>query len=94
MESKPQAVPLLPRCPIRVWTTILAILVLSSCERTPSKSDYVSARVTEMCQGRSGEALQSCRIAVIKQFSDMPFEEMKRRYPPPPPRPRPSCEIF
>ena len=78
----------------RVWIAILSFLVLSSCERTPSKSDYVSARVTEMCRGQTGEALQSCRLAVIKQFKDTPFEEMKRRYPPPTPRPRPSCELF
>ncbi len=94
MKPGSKAAARFPRLPSRVWTPILAILLLSSCERTPSKSDYVSARVTEMCRGRTSEALQSCRIAVIKQFSDMPFEEMKRRYPPPPPRPRPSCEIF
>ena len=73
---------------------IVALLVLSSCERTPSKSDYVSARVTEMCGGlETTEELQSCRLAVINQFKNVPFEEMKRRYPKPEPRARPSCTI-
>jgi hypothetical protein len=73
---------------------VVAIVALSSCERTPSKSDYVSARVTEMCGNlETTEELQSCRLAVINQFKDVPFEEMKRRYPKPEPRPRPSCSI-
>lgn len=72
----------------------LLVLLLSSCERTPSKSDYVSARVSEMCAEQEGrEALQACRLAVINQFKDVPFEEMKRRYPEPEPRPRPSCTL-
>lgn len=75
----------------KVWLTLIAIVVLASCERVPSKSDYVSARVTEMCKGRSGDELRACRIAVIKQFTDMPLEEMQRRFPKPEPRARPSC---
>ena len=66
-------------------------LVLASCERTPSKSDYVSAQVTALCEGQSGDELRACRIAVIKQFKDTPLEEMQRRFPEPEPRPRPSC---
>ncbi|MCR9097314.1 MAG: hypothetical protein NXI30_24105 [bacterium] len=66
-------------------------VVLASCERTPSKSDYVSAQVTALCEGQIGNELRACRIAVIKQFQDMPLEEMKRRFPPPEPRSRPSC---
>ena len=73
------------------WLAALAIVVLASCEREPSKSDYVSARVSETCQGRKGQALQACRLAVINQFKDVPFEEMKRKYPKPELRPRPSC---
>jgi hypothetical protein len=83
----------------RVWlspTILLAtlgIVVLSSCERTPSKSDYVSARVSELCQGQKGDELRACRIAVIKQFQNTSLEEMQRRYPRPEPRPRPSCSV-
>jgi hypothetical protein len=74
-----------------VWLAALAIIVLASCERTPSKSDYVSARVSVLCEGQSSDALRACRIAVIKQFSDTPLEEMQRRFPKPEPRSRPSC---
>lgn len=70
---------------------LLLAVVLASCDRTPSKSDYVSAQVTALCEGQSGDALRACRIAVIKQFQDTPLEEMQRRFPPPEPRPRPSC---
>ena len=69
----------------------LGIVVLSSCERTPSKSDYVSARVSELCKGQKGDELRACRIAVIKQFQGTTLEEMQRRYPKPEPRARPSC---
>ena len=72
---------------------LLAALGLASCERTPSKSDYVSAQVTALCEGQSGDELRACRIAVIKQFKDTPLEEMQRRFPPPEPRPRPSCGL-
>ena len=76
-----------------VWIAVLAILFLFSCKRSPSKSDYVSARVTEMCKDLSSEELQACRIAVISQFADTPLEEMQLRYPPPEPRLRPSCGL-
>lgn len=74
-----------------VALALIGLVALVSCERTPSKSDYVSARVTELCRGQTSDELRACRIAVIKQYSDVPFEEMKRRYPPPEPRARPSC---
>ncbi len=76
-----------------VAATLCGLAVLASCERTPSKSDYVSARVREICAGQQGEAAQSCRIAVIKQFTDVSLEEMQRRYPEPEPRDRPSCGL-
>ena len=72
---------------------LLSALALASCDRTPSKSDYVSAQVTALCEGQTGDELRACRIAVIKQFKDTPLEEMQRRFPPPEPRPRPSCGL-
>lgn len=72
---------------------LLGGLLLASCERTPSKSDYVSAQVATLCEGQSGDGLRACRIAVIKQFKDMPLEEMQRRFQPPEARPRPSCGL-
>ncbi len=77
----------------RVWFVVLASVVLASCERTPSKSDYVSAQVTAMYQGQSSDDLQACRLAVIRQFSNVPLEDMKRRSPEPEPRFRPSCSL-
>ena len=76
---------------LRAVCAVAALLLSLSCERPASKSDYVSARVSEMCQGDSRDELQTCRIAVIKQFKDVPLEELRRRYPEPEPRPRPSC---
>jgi len=75
----------------RAWVAVLTLFVLASCERVPSKSDYVSARVTEMCKGQTSEELQACRLAVIREFSSVSLEEMQRRYPAPEPRMRPSC---
>lgn len=81
------------RVPRAIWLGALAIALLGSCERTPTKSDYVSARVSELCEGQESDALRACRIAVIKQFADVPLEELQRRYPKPEPRPRPSCGL-
>ena len=78
---------------VGVVVVVLAGLALASCERTPSKSDYVSAQVTALCEGQSGDELRACRIAVIKQFKDTPLEEMQRRFPAPEPKPRPSCGV-
>ncbi|MEE8166743.1 MAG: hypothetical protein V3T64_14340 [Myxococcota bacterium] len=74
-----------------VWIAIGIMLAVASCERSPTKSDYVSARVTVICAGKQSEALQACRIGVIKQFSDVSLEELQRRYPKPEPRQRPAC---
>ncbi len=76
-----------------VLAFVLSALVLASCERTPSKSDYVSAQVTTVCQGQSGDDLRECRLKVIREFKDTPLEEMQRRFPKPEPRPRPSCSL-
>lgn len=77
-----------------VVAACLGLILMASCERRPSKSDYVSARVSERCADlETTEALQACRLAVIAEFQDVPFEELKRRYPPPEPRPRPSCTL-
>ncbi len=76
-----------------VWIAALAIIFMFSCERVPSKSDYVSARVTELCKDLSSEELQACRLAVIRQFANTPLEELQLRYPPPEPRIRPSCGL-
>ena len=79
------------RLHLRVVIAVLAFLALASCERTPSKSDYVSAQVTVLCEGQKGNELRACRIAVIKQFSNVPLEEMQQRFPKPEPRSRPGC---
>ena len=76
-----------------VWSAIGILLALASCEREPSKSDYVSARVTVMCAGEQSQLLQACRIAVIKQFSKVSLEELQQRYPKPEPRQRPACSL-
>lgn len=76
---------------LSVWAAALAIVGITSCERTPSKSDYVSAQVTALCKGQSGNELRACRIAVIKQFSNTSLEEMQRRFPKPEPWARPAC---
>ncbi len=78
---------------LAVALVLAAAVALASCERTPSKSDYVSAQVTALCEGRTGDALRECRIAVIKTFKDTPLEELQQRFPPPVPRPRPSCGV-
>lgn len=80
-----------PQGAMRVAIAVWLLVVAASCERTPSKSDYVSARVTEMCGDLKGSEAQACRIAVIKEFVNVPFEEMVRRFPKPEPRRRPSC---
>jgi hypothetical protein len=76
-----------------VSLTLCGLAILASCERTPSKSDYVSARVRETCGHLPAKDAQNCRIEVIKRFSDVPLEEMQKRYPPPEPRDRPSCGL-
>ncbi len=92
-SDAPHEIQRAPSNALRVWLAALCLVALASCERTPSKSDYVSARVSELCAKEKGSALQACRIAVIKQFKDTPLEELQRRYPPPEPRARPSCSL-
>ena len=58
-----------------------------------SKADYDSAQVAELCAGLVSNALCECRLAVIKKFTDTPFEEMRERFPPPSPSRRPSCSL-
>lgn len=77
----------------RVWTAAFLMVILASCERVPSKSDYVSARVTVLCADKVSEELQACRLAVIGQFANTPLEELQRRFPAPEPRSRPSCSF-
>lgn len=66
---------------------LFPLLFASSCERVPTKADYVGSRVEVECEGQSGEAFTLCRIEVIKRYMDVPFEEMQKRFPPPPPKP-------
>ena len=85
--------------PLKVYFSIPVLVAAStlilgaSCERTPTKSDYVSAQVTKQCRGKTGQALQLCRLVVIKKFKDVPFEDMKRRYPVPELKQRGACSM-
>lgn len=63
---------------------LAASALLAACERTPSKADYVDEQVRIQCSNERGEAFKLCRIGVIKQFLDVPIEEMQKRFPPPP----------
>ncbi len=74
---------------------ILAIVFgFGGCQSEPTKSQYVSAVVRQECAGLRGTEAQSCRIAVIKRFADVPLSEMKAQYPPPDPPDRPSCSLW
>jgi hypothetical protein len=85
--------------PLKTYFSIPVVLATSalvlgaSCERIPTKSDYVSAQVTKECRGKTGQALQLCRLVVIKKFKDVPFEDMKRRYPVPELKQRGACSM-
>lgn len=78
---------------LAVMGCLIGAVLLASCERTPSKSDYVSAQVSARCSEERGDALRACRIAIIKEFKDTPLEEMQQRFPAPEPRTRPSCGV-
>jgi hypothetical protein len=66
-------------------------LVAASCERTPTKADYVDSRVVAECAGRSGEAFTLCRLEVIKKYLDVPLEDMKKQFPAPVYKDRMGC---
>ena len=65
--------------------SLVAFLTLASCERTPTKSDYVRSRVTTECADQTGDAFSLCRLEVIKKYMDASLEDMQKHFPPPPP---------
>jgi hypothetical protein len=69
----------------------LAALVAASCERTPTKSDYIDARVRAECGDRTGEAFRLCRLEVIKKYMRVPLEELQAQFPPPKVEGRMGC---
>lgn len=69
----------------------LAACVVASCERTPTKSDYIDARVQVECAGRSGEAFRLCRLEVIKKYMRVPLEALQAQFPPPEVEGRMGC---
>lgn len=89
-----------PPSPPSTLGGLFACLVLGvffgfgGCHGEPTKSQYVSAVVRQECGTLRGTDAQSCRIGVVKRFSDVPFEQMKAEYPPPPPPSRPSCSLW
>jgi len=66
-----------------VVAVLLPGLLLAGCERTPTKADYVDARVVVECAGRTGEAFTLCRLEVIKKYLPVPLEQMQRDFPAP-----------
>ena len=75
------------------WVAAAALVAGASCDRTPTKSDYVSAQVTKECRGTSGRELQVCRIVVIKKYKDVPLEVLKERFPVPELKQRHACSM-
>lgn len=65
---------------------LVAILALASCERTPTKAEFVDHRVEIECAGKTGEAFKLCRLDVIKKYLDVSLEQMQANLPPPPAR--------
>jgi hypothetical protein len=65
-----------------------------ACSAEPTKSQYVSAVVTQECAEFTNTAKQSCRIEVIKRFTRVSFEEMKAMYPKPEPTARPGLALW
>jgi|JI10StandDraft_1071094.scaffolds.fasta_scaffold143751_4 hypothetical protein len=64
---------------------VTAALMLTSCERSATKAEFVDHRVAVECADESGEAYKLCRLEVIKKYMDVPLEEMQKNLPPPPP---------
>ncbi|MEZ4334578.1 MAG: hypothetical protein R3F35_22715 [Myxococcota bacterium] len=69
----------------------LAALIVASCERTPTKSDYIDARVQVECADRTGEAFRLCRLDVIKKYMRVPLESLQAQFPPPKVEGRMGC---
>ena len=70
---------------------LAAISLLASCERPPTKADFVDHRVGIECAGKTGEAFKLCRLDVIKKYLDVPLEQMQATLPPPPAKSVFSC---
>lgn len=54
--------------------TMVFVVGAIACTAEPTKSQYVSAVVTEECAEFTGTEKQSCRIEVIKRFTRVSFE--------------------
>lgn len=81
-----------PRSATRIVAALLAAsLALASCERTPTKAEYVDDRIAVECAGRSGEAFTLCRLEVIKKYMDVPLETMQSQFPAPVRKDRMGC---
>lgn len=81
-----------PRSPARAVPALLAAaLLIASCERTPTKAEYVDDRIAVECDGRSGEAFGQCRLEVIKKYMHVPLEAMQQQFPAPVRKDRMGC---
>ncbi|MBK7950117.1 MAG: hypothetical protein IPK00_15505 [Deltaproteobacteria bacterium] len=80
------------RFPRRAVAALLAAgLALASCERTPTKAEYVDDRVAVECAGRSGDAFTLCRLEVIKKYMHVPLETLQSQFPAPVRKDRMGC---
>lgn len=70
---------------------LAAIFLLASCERTPTKAEFVDHRVRIECDGKTGEEFRLCRLDVIKKYLDVSLEQMQATLPPPPVKSAFSC---
>ena len=70
---------------------LIAGSTLASCERTPTKADYVDDRVAAECAGRTGEAFTLCRLEVIKKYMHVPLDQMQAQFPAPEIQDRLGC---
>ena len=53
---------------VAVAVFLLGGLLLASCERTPSKSDYVSAQVTVLCEAQSGDERHKDAMQLLQEL--------------------------
>jgi hypothetical protein len=74
--------------------SLTLMLAWGGCAAEPTKSQYVSAVVTQECSKFVGSERRECRIEVIKRFIDVSLEEMKANYPEPEPPSRPGCALW